>query len=231
MVVVVNGASGGVGAAIAKRFAEGGYDIVLLGRNKIKLHNLSNILKKKYKRKVEYYTCDIEKEDTVHRCIANIQESNNKIDLLINVAGVFPYGPLMGISDDVYNNCMDVNLKLPLLLSVGLFNKLKKGGNSKVINIGSTSSYSGFKNTVLYCASKHAILGLSRALHDEWKEYGVTVHCISPGTIDTEMANALLQDKSTYIQVGEFSDLVYNTSQYSGNMIVEEVRATRREIK
>ena len=100
-----------------------------------------------------------------------------------------------------------------------------------IINIGSTAGKEVYPNGNVYCASKHALLGFSRALHDEWKEYGVTVHCISPGTIDTDMADGLTQDKSTYITVEEFSELVYDTSRYNGNMIVEEVRAVRRILR
>ena len=82
-----------------------------------------------------------------------------------------------------------------------------------------------------YCTSKHAILGFSRALNDEWKEYGVTVHCISPGTVDTNMVNSLQQDKDTYISVNEFAELVYDVSKYNGNMLINEVQANRRFIK
>ena len=122
-------------------------------------------------------------------------------------------------------------MKLPYLLSLGLFEKIKQGEWGKIINIGSSSSYAGFNNKVIYCASKHALLGFSRALNDEWKDFGVSVHCISPGTIDTEMADVLEQDKSTYIQTKEFAELVYDVSKYEGNMLVEEVRAVRRYIR
>ena len=68
-------------------------------------------------------------------------------------------------------------------------------------------------------------------MNDEWKTEGVSVHCISPGTIDTEMANVLTQDKDTYITTDEFSELVYDTGKYEGNMIVEEVKVVRKVIK
>jgi 3-oxoacyl-[acyl-carrier protein] reductase len=231
MIVVISGATGGIGAEVVKKFASKGYSIVLLGRDLEKLSNLSYFIGKNYKVNVWHYLCNIMDKDSVDLCIENINKIEEKINLLINIAGVFPYGPIMDVNMGTYNDCLDVNLKLPFMLSTGLFDSLKKNGGGKIINIGSSSSYAGFKNTVIYCASKHAILGFSRALHDEWKDYGVTVHCISPGTVDTDMANILAQDRSTYIKTEEFSELVYDINRYSGNMLIEEVRAIRRNIK
>ena len=231
MNVVISGATGGVGAAVAKLFASKGHSLILLGRNAKKLSDLGEYISKNHRVNVHFYKCDVENRAEVSNCIKDINELSKKISLLINIAGVFPYGPLSKESESAFDNCIDVNLKLPYLLSLGLFNSLKKNGGGKIINIGSSSSYSGFKNTVIYCTSKHALLGFSRALHDEWKGYGVTVHCISPGTIDTPQAEVLLQDKSTYISAEEFSELVYDVSRYNGNMIVEEVRAVRRVVR
>tara|TARA_B100001964_G_C14196210_1_gene583496 strand:+ start:518 stop:1213 length:696 start_codon:yes stop_codon:yes gene_type:complete len=231
MNVVISGATGGVGAAVAKKFASKGHNLILLGRNAKKLNNLAKNISSKHKVLLHSYQCDIENRTEVNNCIRDINKLSKKISLLINIAGVFPYGPLSKESESAFDKCMDVNLKLPYLLSLGLFNSLKKNGGGKIINIGSSSSYSGFKNTVIYCTSKHALLGFSRALNDEWKDFGVTVHCISPGTINTNMADVLPQDRSTYITVEEFSELVYDTSRYNGNMIIEEVRAMRRVIK
>jgi 3-oxoacyl-[acyl-carrier protein] reductase len=231
MTVVISGATGGVGIAITKKFALKGHDIIILGRDVARLKKLRNSIKKDYEINIQYYQCDISVKDSVNNSIKSITSTVSSISLLINAAGVFPVLPVVSTEEHVYDNCMDVNIKLPFFLSRGLFGVLKSKNGGKVINIGSSSSYAGFKNTVLYCASKHAILGYSRALNDEWKEYGITVHCISPGTIDTSMANSLNQDSSTYITVDEFSELVYDVNKYDGNMLVEEVRATRRVIK
>ena len=231
MNIVISGATGGVGEATAKLFASKGHCIILLGRSQKKLSKLASFIAKKHKVEVHFFSCDVENRDDLNRSINSINKLNFKINLLINSAGIFPYGALIKQNEFVFDNCMDINLKLPYLLSIGLLESIKKNGGGKIINIGSSSSYAGFKNTVAYCASKHAILGFSRALNDEWKDIGVTVHCISPGTIDTNMAEPLSQDSSTYITVEEFSQLIYDVSSYNGNMIVDEVRAVRRTIR
>ena len=231
MSVVISGATGGVGLSIVKKYASQGHNLILLGRDKDKLDKLCNKTQRSYNIAVKYFLCDIKNENTVHTCVQKISGLSDNVDLLINIAGIFPYGPINESSERQYDNCMNVNMKLPYLLSLGLFDKIKKGNGGKIINIGSSSSYSGFKNTVIYCASKHALLGFSRALNDEWKDYGVSVHCVSPGTMDTEMANVLEQDKTTYISTEEFAELVYDVSKYNGNMLVDEVRAVRRYIR
>jgi short-subunit dehydrogenase len=231
MSVVITGACGGLGKSLAIKFGQNNFDLILLGRNKNELNNFSMIIRNKYKIKVDFYICDAENEDSIKNFISVMTKSKDEIRLLINVAGVFPYGPLLENKQDTFDNCIDVNLRFPYLLSVGLFENLKRNNGGKVINIGSSSAYSGFKNTVLYCASKHALLGFSRALNDEWKEYGVSVHCISSGTLNTDMASDIPQDKSTYIDTKDFADLVYDVSQYNGNMVIEEVLAKRSEVR
>ena len=231
MITVISGATGGVGTATAELFASKGNNLVLLGRNHEKLSSLAKRIEDLYNIDVHLYECSVEDRESLSNAIKKINLLSKNLVLLINIAGVFPYGPLMNETEIDYNNCMDVNLRLPYLLSKGLFTSLEENGGGKIINIGSSSSYSGFRNTVTYCASKHALLGFSRALNDEWKESGVSVHCISPGTINTEMANILDQDKSTYIEVDEVAELIYDVSRYKGNMIVDEVRAIRKIIR
>jgi len=231
MTIVISGATGGVGSAISEIFSSKGYDTVLLGRDIDKLKALSESIVKQHDTCSSYYYCDISDRKSIKDCIYSVNSRHEQLEMLINVAGTFPYGLAMEVDSELYDKCMDVNLRLPFLLSTGLFEALKRGKKSKVINIGSSSAYTGFKNTAIYCASKHALLGLSRSLNDEWKEFGVTVHCVSPGTIDTHMADVLDQDRSTYIKPNEFAQLVYDVSSYSGNMMVEEVRATRRVIR
>ena len=230
MSIVITGATGGVGEALARLYSSKGYDLILMGRDDKNLEILATDLASQTGVSVRTFSFDVLNLSEISETIKAINSSKEKIDLLINVAGVFPYGPIMKTDDDDYDNCMNVNVRFPLLLSRGMYSKLADGGG-KVINIGSSSSYGGFKNTVLYCASKHALLGLSRALNDEWKADGITVHCVSPGTIDTKMATVLDQDSTTYINAKEFAQLVYDVGSYNGNMMVDEVRAVRRVIR
>lgn len=231
MMVSICGATGGVGSAIAREFALHGYDLILLGRTQSKLERLRQELISDHSVAAMVHECDIEKRGSVEYAIDRINSDVSNLDVLVNSSGVFPIGEALKVSQETYNKCLDVNLRLPFLLAKGLFGLLKNQSGGKVINIGSSSSLNGFKNTAIYCASKHALLGLSRALNDEWKGLGCTVHCICPGTIDTQMAEPLDQDPTTYITSDEFAKLVFDISQYQGNMMIPEISVSRREIR
>ena len=231
MSIVISGASGGIGTEVSKLFASKGQDLILLGPRMSSLKALRESIDKSHNASVNLFSCDVGDRVELNSCIKEINEVTKNVSLLLNIAGIFPFGPLLEEKEGVFDECMDVNLRLPYLLSLGLFDSLKKEGGGKIINIGSSSSYSGFKNTVTYCASKHALLGFSRALHDEWKDYGVSVHCISPGSVDAGMSSELSQDKTTYIEAEQFAELIYDVSRYSGNMVIEEVQVARRIIR
>jgi short-subunit dehydrogenase len=231
MSIVISGATGGIGTEVSKLFASKGKDLILLGQSMSSLKALNKSLDKSKSASVSLFCCDINDREEVASCIKEINEVSENVSLLLNIAGIFTSGPLLEEKESFFDECMDVNLRLPYLLSLGLFDSLKKKGGGKIINIGSSSAYSGFKNTVTYCTSKHALLGFSRALHDEWKDYGISVHCISPGSVNTGMSRELSQDKTTYIEAEQFAELIYDVSRYNGNMVIEEVRAARRIIR
>ena len=84
-----------------------------------------------------------------------------------------------------------VNLSSPILISVPVLKNMIKNREGKIFFIGSSSSYQGFRNSSVYCASKHGLLGFCRALAEETRDKNIRISCISPGTIDTKMANPL----------------------------------------
>ena len=105
---------------------------------------------------------------------------------------------------------------------------MKKNKWGRVINIGSSSSYNGFKGTAAYCASKHALLGLSRSLYSEWKEFGIRVLVVSPGSLKTEMGRKVEgQDFETFIETEELASFILQLMTHDDDMIVEEVRVNR----
>ena len=147
---------------------------------------------------------------------------------------MFPLGSLQETSFEEYQQCIQINLTAPFILSKELSKGMMDRGWGRIINIGSSSAYAGSSKTSVYCASKHALLGLSRALFNELKDYGVRVICISPGSIKTDMGKEvenLGQDFSTFIEPEELADYIVYTTCLDGNMIAEEVRLNRMFIQ
>jgi len=100
------------------------------------------------------------------------------------------------------------------------------------VNIGSSSSYQGFKNSSVYCVSKHALLGFSRSILDELKKYNVRTFCVSPSSIKTKMGETLVeQDFNTFLNPKEVAESIIFIISYNDEMIIDELRLNRIKIE
>ena len=189
-VSIVTGASKGIGKAIAKIFAQAGTHVVCVSRTKDDL----NILKKEILNdggSVSIYSCDVSNFDEVEGLIRNTVEEFSKIDIIVNNAGITRDGLIMRMSDEDWNTVIDINLK-------GTFNGIKaisrqmmKQKSGRIINISSVVGLKGNPGQANYAASKSGIIGLTRSSSKELASRGITVNCIAPGYIATEMTDQL----------------------------------------
>jgi NAD(P)-dependent dehydrogenase (short-subunit alcohol dehydrogenase family) len=164
--------------------------------------------------------------------VAEARAALGGIDVLVNNAGVFPVKTLADCTADDYEECFSVNVRAPFLLARAFAPEMAAAGWGRILNIGSSSAYAGFKETSLYCASKHALLGLSRALHDELKSSGVRVLCASPGSVQTPMGRLVKnQDFSTFLDPAEVADVAVDLLARDGSMAVDEIRLNRMTIR
>jgi len=227
---LVTGASGGIGKEIAKLLVENNCNIILTGKTKDKLEKLNNELKliNQNNVKIDFFPADISKIEDIRKLISFVNNSFSSIDILINCAGVFPISSLQNASLEDFENCFNLNIKAPFILSKEFTKNMIEKQWGRIINIGSSSSYDGFKDTSIYCASKHALLGLSRSMFDELKEFNVRTFCISPGSVKTDMAKVLTkQDFSTFIDPKEVAEMVIFVISFDNEMIPEEIRLNR----
>jgi NAD(P)-dependent dehydrogenase (short-subunit alcohol dehydrogenase family) len=123
-----------------------------------------------------YCPCDLsipsERVDIIPRC-----------DILINNAGIYVIKSALDLSLEDWGRIMEVNLTAAFDLSC----QAMRMGCKRIINISSISGHNGSRNISAYCASKHALIGLTKCLSNEWADRGITVNCISPGFIQTDM--------------------------------------------
>jgi NAD(P)-dependent dehydrogenase (short-subunit alcohol dehydrogenase family) len=206
--VLISGATRGLGKSLVKAYEETGAQVISLTRKECDLNNSADIY--------------------------SFIESVGEVDVLVNCAGVLPVNKLHDITSEEYNECIQVNLTAPFILTQKLSIGMVKRGWGRIINIASSSAYGGGPKTSIYCASKHALLGLSRSLYTELKPHGVRVICISPGTIKTDMGRnveKLGQIYDTFMEPNEVARyIVYNT-ELDGNMVSEEIRLNRMFIQ
>tara|TARA_B100000131_G_C18122623_1_gene613459 strand:+ start:4294 stop:5019 length:726 start_codon:yes stop_codon:yes gene_type:complete len=226
----ITGASGGLGKEIAESLASLGANLFLVaGSSTSDVENLSSSLSKKYSNQ-KFFSCafDLTNISQIDFLTKKAEESMGSIDILVNCAGIFPVGSLEESDIELIEKCFQVNVIAPFVLSRNFSSKMKEKGWGRIVNIGSSSAYAGFPNTSVYCSSKHALLGLSRSLFQELKNFGIRCICISPGSIKTEMGKSVVgQDYDTFIDPKELAKCVAEITSLDGNMILEEIRVNR----
>ena len=226
---LITGATGGLGKEIAKEFAKNDCNLFLTGRNNEKLNTIKNELgNSKNKIKIDFEDADLSDVDEIQKLIEKVKSTFTNIDILVNCAGVFPVKSLSDSTVEDFENCFSVNVKAAFVLckefSQGMITK--KWG--RIVNIASSSAYAGFKNTSIYCSSKHALLGLSRSLHSELKEHNVRTLCVSPSSIKTSMGKSVIgQNYETFLNPNEIAELIVHLVSFDNEMISQEIQLSR----
>lgn len=198
--VFITGASSGFGEACAEIFAENGYNLVLTARRKERLDLLSSRLAEKFGIEIITRELDVRDELSVKEVVENLPVNvESKIKILINNAGLAAgRDPIeSGLTSD-WNQMIDTNIKGLLYVSQHLIPLLKKNGNGHIFNISSIAGKEVYVNGNVYCATKHAVDALSKAMRIELVEFGIKVTNIAPGAAETEFSLVRFKgDKNT----------------------------------
>lgn len=230
----ITGATGGIGECIAFQLVENDCNLFLTATNADKLKDLQNRLQQisTGDSVITYGSADLNKIDDIQAIVDEAKAKLGSVDILINCAGIFPVKSLGDSSLEDFEVCFNINVRAPFLLSKLLSADMVMNRWGRIVNIGSSSAYSGFKETSIYCASKHALLGLSRSLQDELKKYNVRTFCISPGSVKTKMGMKVKnQNFETFIKPQEIAEYVCFVLSFDGGMISEELRLNRMVIE
>ena len=198
--VFITGASSGFGEACAEIFAENGYNLVLTARRKERLDLLSSRLAEKFGIEIITRELDVRDELSVKEVVENLpQNVKSKIKILINNAGLAAgRDPIESGSTSDWNQMIDTNIKGLLYVSQHLIPLLKNNGNGHIFNISSIAGKEVYVNGNVYCATKHAVDALSKAMRIELVEFGIKVTNIAPGAAETEFSLVRFKgDKNT----------------------------------
>tara|TARA_B100000676_G_scaffold110529_3_gene110455 strand:+ start:724 stop:1473 length:750 start_codon:yes stop_codon:yes gene_type:complete len=226
---LITGATGGIGKEIAKELAAHSCNLFLTSTNKTKLSKLKTQLQKINKNiRIEFFASDLTINTNITSFFNYVDNNFNPIDIVINSAGVFMIKSIEKSTINDFDNAMNLNVKLPFLLSKQFSKNMIKKKWGRIVMIGSSSSYSGFENGSIYCTTKHSLLGLSRALNVELKKKNIRVLSISPASTQTKMAKISTdQDFTTFLNPKEVAQYVSHVLSFDNEMIVDESRLNR----
>jgi NAD(P)-dependent dehydrogenase (short-subunit alcohol dehydrogenase family) len=184
---LVTGASSGIGRAIALRLAHAGYDLALTGRDATRLAATQDRVAALGKGRSATFLVDLADADAVAALPAAVAQELGEPSVLVNNAGIAESAPLLKISLEAWRRTIDVDLTAVFLMIQAFLPAMLKRGSGRVIQIASTASKVGYPYVAAYCAAKHGVLGLTRALALEIAKSGVTVNAICPSYVATEM--------------------------------------------
>lgn len=186
-VVLITGASAGIGQAIARRFMSEGADLTVVARRQERLEALASEAKQAGRRCV-IVNGDAREEETAKRAVQTAIGELGRLDILVNNAGVGIYGDLINTSADDYDTMMDSNMRSTFLFSRHVVPVMIERGAGVIINVASMAGVMGFAGEAAYCATKFAQVGFTQALDRELRPRGIKVGALCPGGVKTEFA-------------------------------------------
>ena len=189
--VLVTGASGGIGKAIAMELSLNGADLCLTGRNKTELENLKKIIGGN----CQIIISDLSNSEGINNLADQAQEIMGQIDILVNNAGITKDNLFMRMSEDDWNEVININLNSIFKLTKQLIKGMIKRRYGRIINITSVIGVAGGAGQSNYSASKAGIIAMSKSLAQEVGSRSVTVNSIAPGFIETNMTAELSDDR------------------------------------
>jgi 3-oxoacyl-[acyl-carrier protein] reductase len=189
--VLVTGASGGIGKAIALELSSNGADLCLTGRNNSELENLQKIIGGN----CQIIISDLSNSDGINNLADQAQEIMGQIDILVNNAGITKDNLFMRMSEDDWNEVINTNLNSIFKLTKQLIKGMIKRRYGRIINITSVIGVAGGAGQSNYSASKAGIIAMSKSLAQEVGSRSVTVNSIAPGFIETNMTAELSDER------------------------------------
>jgi NADP-dependent 3-hydroxy acid dehydrogenase YdfG len=191
-VVVITGASSGLGEAAARHLSAQGASVVLGARRTDRLQTLADELTRRGGKALALAT-DVTQRDQVERSVDTAVKSYGRIDVMINNAGLMPHSPLERLKVEEWERMIDVNIKGVLYGIAAALRHMKQQKFGHVINVSSVAGHKVTQAGAVYAATKHAVRALSEGLRQEVKAYNIRTTVISPGAVATELPDSITE--------------------------------------
>lgn len=227
-VAIVTGAGRGIGRCIALTLVQHGARVALAARTASELRAVQAEITA-FGGQALCIPTDVSREADVQTLVQRTVAHFGRLDIVVNNAGMGIFGPLAEMTTAQWDRVMAVNARGPFLLCREAIPYLRQRPRSFIVNITSVVGVKGYANQAAYSASKHAVMGMTKALAREVQADGIRVHAICPGGVNTQMVAQARPDldRSVLIQPEEIADAVLFLVTRRGNAVIDELHVRR----
>jgi NAD(P)-dependent dehydrogenase (short-subunit alcohol dehydrogenase family) len=191
---VVTGGSRGIGAAIAEALARRGAKVTLMSRSKEALEQQADALRRAHRVEAGAIICDVTSDASVTEAFARALRERGEVYVLVNNAGAAESAPFAQTSRALWDRMIATNLTSTYACTSQVLPSMMRGKGGRVVNVASTAGLRGYKTMTAYCAAKHGVVGLTKALAQEAARHGVTVNAVCPGYTETDLTDAAISN-------------------------------------
>jgi 3-oxoacyl-[acyl-carrier protein] reductase len=227
-VAIVTGAGRGIGRSVAVTLAQAGVAVALAARTEAQIRAVEREVASLGGQAMAVRT-DLGREAEIVALVRATVEWKGGLDILVNNAGIGVFRPLTETTTDQWDRTMAVNARGPFILCREALPYLRERTGSVIVNIASVVGVKGYANQAAYGASKHALLGMTKALAREVQADGIRVHAICPGGVDTELIRRARPDldPAVLMKPQEIADWVLFLVTRRGNAVADEIDLRR----
>ncbi len=188
--IIVTGARKGLGLSISKRLASDGYNVIAVARsNSVELSELCD------SQQVHFELFDLANIETMHAWVTYLTKKYGRIYGLVNNAAIGSDGVLATMHESDIHQSIQVNLQSPIVLTKYVSRSMLLGGAGRIVNISSIIASTGFSGLSVYAATKAGLIGFTKSLSRELGKSGITVNCVAPGYMETDMTKGIASEK------------------------------------
>lgn len=221
--IVVTGGTKGIGKAIVELFAKNGWTIATCSRNENDLSKLKDSIQERFGVSIHCYKADLSKKKEVQNFAEFIGMIAKPVELLVNNSGTFIPGLVHEEPEGALEKMIETNLYSAYHLSRAIIPGMKKQKSGHIFNLCSVASFMAYPNGGSYSISKFAMYGMSKALREEMKEFGVRVTSVMPGAVLTPSWEGVDLPEDRFIKPEDIAETIYATYQLSKRSVVEDI--------
>lgn len=222
--IIITGGTKGIGRSLVFKFATQGFNIITCSRNNTDLRDLSETITKQFSG-INFYAlkCDVSNKSDIINFGKQAIEKLGKIDVLINNAGIFLPGTIIEEDNDIFEKQINTNLASAYHLTRIIGPNMIANKSGYIFNICSTASITAYTNGGSYCISKFGLLGFSKVLREEMKNYNIRVSSVLPGATKTASWEGTDLPDNRFINPDDVANLIYNFYNTPNSLNVEEI--------